>query len=190
MPIGQTNNVSVTVMDTVNYTVQLVFVGLRFEWAPPNSFYIGDNSEKGAVLTDGEQITYTIPVGVPANVTPGVHKLTAYVTYRMLNQTNWTGVNAEYWVMNIQLAYSQNQQTQTATATSGPQQSFNVDTVGVIVVVVAIWLVLERGRIRRFIGKSRAAGPTPPQPKGEPSLAGTPSTAENLPVSEKKEEDL
>jgi len=188
MPIGQTSNVSVTVTDTVNYTAQLVFVGLRFEWAPPNSFFVGDNSEKGAVLTDGEQITYTIPVGVPANVTPGVHKLTAYVTYRILNQTNWTGVNAEYWVVNIQLAYPQNQQTQTATATPGPQQGFNVDTIGIILVVVALWLILERGRIKRLIRKS--AGPTPTQPKGEPSLAGTPSTAENLPVSEKKEEDL
>ena len=83
MPIGQTNIVAVTVKDIVNSTVQLTFVGLRFEWDPPENFFIGENSEKGAVLAAGEQIAYSIPVSVPANITPGVHRLNAYAVYRV-----------------------------------------------------------------------------------------------------------
>ena len=189
MPIGQTNTVAVTVVDIVNSTVQLTFVGLRFEWDLPNSFFVGGNSEKGVVLTAGEQITYSIPVIVPANVTPGAHRLSTYVTYRMLGQKNSTGVEAGWWVADIQLAYSQTQQSQTATAT-GPQQSFSPETIGVLVAVVAIGLFLERGRIKRLIRKSRATGPTPTQPGGEPPVGEQPPVAEEPPVVEKKEEDL
>ena len=155
MPIGQTHTVAVTVTDTVNRTIQLIFVGLRFEWDLPNSFFIGANSEKGAVLTDDEQIMYAIPVAVPANVTPGVHRLSAYVTYRVLNQNNSTGVNAGWWVTDIEFAYPQTQQSQIATTTHGSQQSFSVETIGVLAGVVAIWLVLEYDRIKHLIRKSR-----------------------------------
>ena len=189
MPIGQTNNVAVTVEDLVNSTVQLTFVGLRFEWDLPDSFFIGGNSEKGAVLTAGEQIAYSIPVVVPANVTPGIHRLSAYVTYRMLNQKNSTGLEAGWWVTDIQFAYPQTQQNQTATVT-GPQQNSNAETIGVLVVVVAIGLFMERDRIKRLIGKSRATGPTPAQPGGEPPVGEKPPVTEKPPVIEKKEEDL
>jgi len=189
MPIGQTNTVAVTVEDIVNSTVQLTFVGLRFEWDLPNNFFIGGNSEKGAVLAAGEQITYSISVVVPANVTPGTHKLSTYVTYRMLNQKNSTGVEAGWWVADIQFAYSQTQQSQTATVT-GPQQSFSAETIGVLVAVVAIGLFLERGRIKRLIGKFRATSPAPAQPEGEPPVGEKPPVTENPPVVEKKEEDL
>ena len=191
MPIGQTNTVAVTVQDIVNSTVQLTFVGLRFEWDLPNNFFIGGNSEKGAVLTAGEQITYSIPVIVPANVTPGAHKLSAYATYRMLNQQNSTGVEAGWWVADIQFAYPQTQQNQAATATvTGPQQSFSPETIGVLVAVVAIGLFLERGRIKRLIGKFRTTGPTPTQPESEPPVGEKPPITENPPEVERKEEDL
>jgi hypothetical protein len=189
MPIGQTNTVAVTVTDVVNSTVQLTFVGLRFEWDSPNNFFIGGNSDKGAVLAAGEQITYSIPVVVPANITPGSHRLSTYVTYRMLNQKNSTSVQAGWWVADMQFAYPQTQQSQTATAT-GPQQSFNAETIGVLVAVVAIGLFLERGRIKRLIRKSRTTGPTPTQPEGEPNVGEKPPVTESPPVVENKEEDL
>ena len=188
MPIGQTNTVAVTVTDVVNSTVQLTFVGLRFEWDLPDNFFIGGNSEKGAVLTAGEQITYSIPVIIPANVTPGTHRLSTYVTYRMLNQKNSTSVQAGWWVADIQFAYSQTQQSQTATVT-GPQQSSNAETIGVLVAVVAIGLFLERDRIKRLIGKPRATSPTPAQPEGEPPVGEKPPVPEKPPVVEKKEEE-
>jgi len=189
MPIGQTNTVAVTVEDLVNSTVQLTFVGLRFEWDLPENFFIGGNSEKGAVLTAGEQIAYSIPVVVPANVTPGIHRLSAYVTYRMLNQKNSTGVVAGWWVTDIQFAYPQTQQSQTATVTA-PEQNSNAETIGVLVAVVAIGLFLERDRIKRLVGKSRATGPTPAQPEGEPPDGEKPPVTQKPPVVEKREEDL
>jgi len=184
MPIGQTDTVAVTVTDTLNRTVQLTFVGLRFEWDAPNNFFIGGNSNKGAVLTSGEQIVYSIPVTVPGNVTPGTHRLSAYVTYRLLNQKNATAVQAGWWVTDLQLAYPQTQQSQTSSAGTTGTESSSSETVGVLVAVVAIGLFLERGRIKRFVSKPKEAAPTPGQPEGEPPAAEKPA------VVERKEEDL
>ena len=184
MPIGQTNTVAVTVKDIVNSTVQLTFVGLRFDWDLPNNFFIGQNSEKGAVLATGEQIVYSIPVVVPGNITPGSHRLSAYVTYRVLNQKNATGVQAGWWVADIQLVYPQTQQNQTSTAGAQPQ-SFSLETIGVIVAVLAIGLFLERGRIKRLLSRSKEAAPSPAQPEGEPPAVEKPSV-----VEKKEEEDL
>jgi hypothetical protein len=186
VPIGQTITVTVTVKDTVNSTVQLTFVGLRFEWDPNTTFFIGGNSEKGAVLVAGEQITYPINVTVPGNITPGTHRLSAYVTYRWQFQNGtWTGSLAGWWVSDVQLAYSQTQQSQTTTGGESPQTSANIETAGVLVAVMAIGLFLERARLIRFIGKHRVTKPGPAEPGGEQQ-----KPVDQKPVDQKEEEDV
>jgi hypothetical protein len=185
MPIGQTDTVAVTVKNVVNSTVQLTFVGLRFEWSQPNNFFIGGNSEKGAVLAAGEQIIYPIAVAVPGNITAGTHRLSGYVTYRVFQKGNWTGVLAGWWVADLQFAYPQAQQSQTATGGGSPQTFTTLETVAVLAAVVAIGLFLERGRIIRFVGKHRASKPGLAEPEGE-----KPKTVEQKPADQKEEEDL
>ncbi len=185
MPIGQTDTVAVTVKNVVNSTVQLTFVGLRFEWSQPNNFFIGSGSEKGGILTSGEQIAYTIAVVVPANVTPGTHRLSGYVTYRLYQNGNWTGVLAGWWVADLQFAYSQTQQIQTATGGPSPQTFSSIETVAVLAAVAAIGLFLERGRITRFVGKHRETKPGPAEPQSE-----KPKPTEQEPAEQKEEEDL
>lgn len=185
MPIGQTDTVTVTVKSIVNTTVQLTFVGLRFEWDSASNFFIAANSEKGAVLAAGEQIVYPIPVVIPGNITPGSHRLSAYVTYRVFNRGNWTGVLAGWWVADLQLAYPQTQQSQTATGGQSQQTFSTIETIAVLAAVVAIGLFLERGRISRFVGKHRGAKPGPAEPEGE-----KPKPAEQKPADQKEEEEL
>jgi len=186
MPIGQTNTVAVTVTNISNDTVQLVFLGLRFEWSSPNSFFIGGNSEKGAVLAPGEQIAYSIAVTVPSNVTPGVHRLTGYVTYRVSAKGNWTGVLAGWWVTDIPFAYPQTQQPQPPPTTGQAPSvlSTHPETVGVLVVVVIIGLLLERGRIIRLVRRrSTELGAEPTKPETEKPVEKAAGTV-------KKEEDV
>ncbi len=179
MPIGQTDTVAVTVKNIGNSTVQLTFVGLRFDWDAQSSFFIGQNSDKGAVLAAGEQITYSIAVTVP-DITPGTHRLNALVSYRVLERGNWTGVVSVWWVADMPLAPSQTQQTSTKPSTgSGILQSFNQETIAILVLVAAIGLFLERGRIRRSIAKYRKVKPGPSEPE-----------AKKPAKVEKKEEDL
>lgn len=185
MPIGQTDTVAVTVTNIVNSTVQLTFVGLRFEWSQPNNFFIGGNSEKGAVLAAGEQITYAIAVTVPGNITAGTHRLSGYVTYRLFQKGNWTGVLAGWWVADLQFAYPQAQQSQTATGGESPQTFTTIETVAVLAAVVAIGLFLERGRIISFVGKHRGAKSGTAEPEGE-----KPKPVEQNPANQNEEEDL
>lgn len=185
MPIGQTDTVAVTVKNVVNSTVQLTFVGLRFEWSQPNNFFIGGNSEKGAVLAAGEQIIYPIAVAVPGNITAGTHRLSGYVTYRVFQNGNWTGVLAGWWVADLQFAHPQAQQSQTATGGGSPQTFTTLETVAVLAAVVAIGLFLERGRIIRFVGKHRGAKSGTAEPEGE-----KPKPVEQKPADQKEEEDL
>jgi hypothetical protein len=147
LPIGQTDIVDVTVRNVVNSSVQLFFVGLRFDWNKPTSYFIGGNSDKGTVLALGFQITYPIPVQVPGNVTPGTYKLNTYVTYSWFTNGSWTTKLAALWVASVQLAYpqttQQSQTTQAAQATqttfqSGPNPSLRTVAVVASVAVVAV----------------------------------------------------
>jgi hypothetical protein len=184
MPIGQTDIVTVTVTNIVNNTVQLTFLGLRFEWDLANNFFIGNNSEKGAVLAATEIITYSIPVTVPGNVTPGTHRLSAYVTFRVNNKGKWTGVLAGWWVTDLQMAYAPTTQTPTSTP-SAPAPSFSLETVGALAAVVAIGLFLERGHIIRIVRKYRktktpSAVPESEKPKDEKAEQVEKKEAEDL----------
>jgi hypothetical protein len=154
-PIGQATRVLVNVTNLVDSTVQLEFVGLRFEWNAPTRFFIGGNSDKGAVLAARQQLTYPINVDVPNNATPGTHKLSAYVSYRWIERGNWTGILSNTWVADVQLAYPQTQQSQTTQV--GPVQSPSLGTIGALFFIAAVVVLLysERGRL---FHKSR--GPT------------------------------
>ncbi len=158
VPIGQTTTVFVSLTDVSNDTVQLNFVGVRFEWSSPNTFLIGANSEKGAVLAAGQQITYPIPVQVPSNVTPGFHKIVAYVSYRLLRGGTSTGVLAGFWELAAPFAYPSSQSQTTAATQQQAQQPFNpsnLETTATLFAVVAIGLFLERGRIKRLLRKPK-----------------------------------
>jgi hypothetical protein len=60
-----------------------------------------------------------------------------------------------------------------------------LETIGVLIGVVAIGLFLERGRIIRLVGKYRKPKPSPTEPGTE-----KPSAAEKPPEAESTEEDL
>jgi len=187
MPIGQTTTVSVVITDTSNSTVQLNFVGVRFEWSSPDKFFIGANSEKGAVLSAGQQIVYPIPVQLPSNVTPGTHNLIAYVSYRWLKSGTWTGVLAGFWVSSVPFAYPQvvSQTPAMSTTQQTTQQMFSsttLETAAVLILVVAIGLFLERRRIGKLVKK-----PKPQQPE---TPVEAPATTNEPAVQEKQEEDL
>jgi len=177
LPIGQSSTINVTVTDVANSTVQLVFVGLQWEWDARSTFYVGQNSDKGAVLSSGEQITYIIGVPVPDNVSQGTHKLSTFVAYRWFTRGNWTGTLEAWWVTGVQLAFPQ-AQSQTATV-QGPQATSNLQAIAVLIAVVAIGLYLERGRIRRVVQKHQEASPEPAK-----------SESAKAPGEENKEQDL
>lgn len=181
LAIGQTQTVTVTVKNIANSTVQLTFLGLQFEWNKPDFFFVGGNSDKGAVLAAGEQIAYPILVQVPSNVTQGTYVLGTYVTYRWFNGGNWTGVLSGWWISHIPVAYPQTQptaetqataQTQTETQNQPVRQVglmgvFSIETIVALFAIVGIGLILERGHLRRLVQKYRKppAESTPAKPE-------------------------
>ena len=161
LPIGKTVTVTVTVTNIVNTTVQLTFLGLRWKWMRPTSFFIGSNSDKGAVLAAGDQIKYPILVNVPSNVTEGTYTLTTYVSYRWFKGGNWTGVIGAVWVSNMPVAFPAGQVSATTeTGLIGTfinSQTSGLATVAVLVAIVAIGLFLERRHISNLVGRFRKA---------------------------------
>jgi len=152
--IGQTPTITVTVTNIINSSVQLTFLGLRWEWNTPPGWFIGGNSEKGVLLAAGQQVTYSIAAAIPNNVTVGTHKLIAYVTYRWFMNGNWTGLIAGFWVTDFSFASSQ-----APTGMGGISQTSNLETIIVLVLVVAIALFMERGHIRRLTRKFQKTSP-------------------------------
>jgi hypothetical protein len=181
MAIGQTQTVTVTVTNITNSTVQLTFLGLQFEWNKPDFFFVGGNSDKGAVLAAGEQIAYPILVQIPSNVTDGTYVLGTYITYRWFKGGNWTGVLSGWWISHVGVAHSQTQgaaqsqitaQTQTETQNQAVRQVgllgvFGFQTIVALLAIVGIGLYLERSHVRRIVGKYRKppAESTPAKPE-------------------------
>jgi hypothetical protein len=169
MAIGQTQTVTVTVSNVANNTVQLTFLGLQFEWNKPDFFFVGGNSDKGAVLAAGEQIAYPILVQIPSNVTEGTYVLGTYVTYRWFNGGNWTGVLSGWWISHVGVAYSQTQSTAQTQATAQTQTEtqnqtvrqvgllgvFSFQTIVALLAIVGIGIYLERRHVRRLAQKFR-----------------------------------
>jgi hypothetical protein len=125
----------------------------------PTSFFIGSNSDKGAVLAAGDQIKYPILVNVPGNVTEGTYTLITFVSYRWFKGGNWTGVIGAVWVSNMPLAFPASQVSTTSeTGLIGMlanNQTSGLATIAVLVAVVAIGLFLERRSIRGLVGRFR-----------------------------------
>lgn len=172
LPIGQTVVITVTVTNIITSTVQLAFLGLRFEWDSPTTWFVGGNSNAGAVLSSGQQIIYNVPVSIPNNVTEGTHRLTAYVTCRWIQNGNWTSLVGGFWISDFPLAHS----PQTSTGQGGLLQVFGFETIAALVLAVGIGLFLERSHVKRIIAKVRK---TPEKTQSEKPR-----------VEEKKEEDL
>lgn len=177
LPIGQMPVITVTVTDIANSTVQLTFLGLRFEWGSPTTWFIGGGSNAGAVLSAGQQIIYHIPVAIPNNVTAGTHRLTTYVTYRWFKDGTWTGLLAGFWASDFPLAYAQTRSQQTATQNQaqiqttskqvGTPQTYNLLTYGIVAIAALVTIVgvaLYIGRVKR-IEEKRKTSPKPTRPK-------------------------
>ena len=197
LAIGQTQTVTVTVTNIANSTVQLTFLGLQFIWNKPDFFFVGGNSDKGAVLAAGQQIEYPILVQVPSNVTEGTYVLGTYITYRWLNGGNWTSVLSGWWISHIPVAYAQSQataqsqvtaetqatpQTQTETQNQVVRQVglvgiFSSETILALFAIVGVGLYLERGNVRRVVHKYRK-----PSGKSTPAKPGA-----NKPPPEEEE---
>jgi hypothetical protein len=151
LQVGVFSMATVTVTNPGNATLQLVFVGVHFEWDNPTVWYIGGHSGEGAILGSGEKISYDIPVGVPANVTTGAHKFFTIVKYRARTaQGNWTGENDVFWVQPVQIGTSQASSSQTP---QGPQQTFTPETIGLLIVAVVGGLILERDSVKALFKK-------------------------------------
>jgi hypothetical protein len=202
IPIGGTPTIVVTVQNISNDTIQLSFVGIRFEWSNPTSFFIGGNSEKGAVLTPGQTINYPIPVQIPLNVTPGVHRLSGYATYHVLSQGTLSGVQGGWWVEDLPFSNAQtpppSQPQTTLAGVSTPQaqmlplNSSTLEMLGVVVLVFAIGLFLERGRIKRVLARRPKPQETAPSAHSETQKAPIEKPAEEVKKEEegRKEEEL
>lgn len=149
--IGEFSTATVTVTNSGNLTVQLIFVGVHFEWDSPVVWFIGGHSGEGAILGAGENISYDISVGIPANVTTGAHKFFTLVKYRTRTAAgNWTGETDLFWVQPIQISATQ---ASSSTTPQGPQETFTPETIALLIVATGAGLFLERDSVKTLFRK-------------------------------------
>ena len=157
LQIGAFSTATVTITDTSNATVELLFVGVHFEWDNPTVWFIGGHSGEGAILGPGEKISYNIAVAVPANETTGTYKFFSLVKYRtQISAGNWTNETDLFWGQAVQIS-AQGSSSQTP---QGPQETFTPETIGLLVVAVGAGLFLERDSVKSLLKK-----PTVKKPK-------------------------
>jgi hypothetical protein len=179
--IGAFSTATVTISNAGNDTIELLFVGVHFEWENPTVWFIGGHSGQGAILGSGEKISYDIQVAVPANVTTGTYKFFTLVKYRTQTaQGNWTPETDLFWAEPVQVSTAQASSSQTP---QGPQETFTPETIALLVVAVAAGLFLERDSVKALFKK--------PETKPEMQAAIQPEVKPELrpePIPEPKPE--
>lgn len=159
--IGAFSTATVTITDTSNATVELLFVGVHFEWDNPTVWFIGGHSGEGAILGPGEKISYNIAVAVPANETTGTYKFFTLVKYRtQTSPGNWTAETDLFWEQAVQIGAQGSSQ-----APQGPQETFSPETIALLVVAVGVGLFLERDSVKSLIKKPASKKPKKRPPR-------------------------
>lgn len=90
LPQGkESSSVTMTLSNTGKQSLKLEFVGLHFAWMRNDTYVYGGGSEKNNTLSQGQSITYTIPFGIPNNLTAGSYKCYAYISYYAGTDSSW-----------------------------------------------------------------------------------------------------
>jgi hypothetical protein len=144
---GLSTSVSVNVTNVSNVTMALSFVGVRFDWMKEGVYFIGGGSEKNRTLAPKESVVYNIAFTVNETVTTGTHQTHVLVAYNY-NKEDGELANppAVDFVSQIDVIE--------AGGLLYWLQGLDMTTIAIIV-IAALIVLLERGRIRTLLKKTR-----------------------------------
>jgi len=147
---GKSSSIEITITNISNGTMQLWFVGLRFDWMKPNVFFIGSGSEKNKTLERLESISYSIAFSIPENASLGLHEAIILVDYNLKLDNGWTNRTAIAHPLNIEVT--------TPTPVEYDVFTFNIQRIimDLFIIVIGITIIeLERERIKSIYKKIR-----------------------------------
>ena len=97
----ESSSISITLSNTAKEEMKLEFVGFHFAWMRNNAYVTGGESGKNSTLSPGQSITYTIPFGIPKNLTMGSYECYPFVVYYVANGSSWTKYPTAYFPPKI-----------------------------------------------------------------------------------------
>ena len=142
LPQGASSSIEITITNVSNGTMQLWFVGLRFDWMKPNVFLIGSGSERNKTLERLESISYSIAFSVPENVSLGLHEAIVLVDYSVRLNGEWSNRTAVAHPIAIEVIKS-------TKADTFDFQRILMDAFIIVLAVLAIELARSRIKSRK-----------------------------------------
>ena len=144
------NAITVTVANKGAAPLQLLSVGLRFDWMKKDTYIVSEESKTPKNVTHYGGVSFDIGFQVADDVSLGKHEASLYLKYATFVNGTWGRKALVYIIPNVEIV-----------GKSGFPLS--TTTIAIIIIIVAI-LVLERKRIQAVIGKriKREAEPSKP----------------------------
>jgi len=150
---GGTSALIVTGVNREAQLIQLIFVGVGFDWMKQDVYVYSPESATPKNVTQYASVSVEIGFGVPDDVQPGLHDARVLVDWATLTGDTWNRTAIVYLIKNVEIVIK----------SQGGGIQPNTTTIAIIIIVAAI-LVLERKRIQAFVGKRirREARPSKP----------------------------
>ena len=173
--IGSSITVRITIQSNIDEQLNIIHVGVNFDWMPSDGFYGPDLSSNPAVIqSNGSYTTPPFTVQVPTNVTVGSH--TYFVGVDGKESTNQ---NDFYWNSStatvIVLAANQTGTTTTPGPTGGGGQTTSsplntilyIAVVAIVVIVVIAVIVMLMQKKRKSTTPATHVADQPAKPTEE-----------------------
>jgi hypothetical protein len=153
---GKESSVTMILSNTGKGSLKLEFVGLHFPWMRNDTYLYGGGSEKNNTLSQGQSITYTIPFGIPKNLTAGQYKCYAYISYYVAADGSWTKMSSAYYPQQTLEIVPMVVVTVTSTTTLSQPEDWTVDFAVLLAFTIVGLALLATFRLsRRKNGKQK-----------------------------------
>lgn len=114
-----------------------------------DTYAYGGGSEKNNTLSRGQSITYTIPFGIPKNLTAGSYKCYAYIAYYVATGGSWTKMSSAYYPQQTLEIVPMLVVTVTSTTTLSQPEDWTVDFAVLLAFTIVGLALLATFRLSR-----------------------------------------
>ncbi len=98
---GAPNSLHLRIHNTALAPVRLSSAGIRFPWMQANTYLLTGGSQNVVEIPPQQEVTYTIPFQIPADVLTGRYSMSTFLQYQIFQTTQYGGQEGIVYVLDV-----------------------------------------------------------------------------------------
>jgi hypothetical protein len=98
---GAPNSLHLRIHNTALAPVRLSSAGIRFPWMQANTYLLTGGSQSVVDIPPQQEVTYTIPFQIPADVLTGRYSMNTFLQYQIFQTTQYGGQEGIVYVLDV-----------------------------------------------------------------------------------------